>query len=433
MTSTAHERLLRAEQGTGTGGPVVTLATVLLVLIPLVPRPTFGGTVGLVAPLVGAAFVYLAVLTVGRHVPEHLATKRVLMSGCFIAVAVATMLYAARVGIRVERPETGYVISRVLLVLFIVACCCLLAGPALDVGIRRFMWGVIPLAILVGFLALTGVTFLEPVSPSRTLGATFPWFKTSGVPRSFGEQAILLSMALAYVLCYWNRLGRLFRATLLVSCIVILAAGQSRNMMLAALAVVLMWFLVVRLRARAVIRPALVAAMAATFVVQLLLPRLSDFAVVRALVGENVFQRNVSIRFTLAQEAGESIVSDWFGILFGNSHVDWFKEVGLDAGVHNFFLGELLFLGVVGGALTVWGFFIRPLGVVTRILMDRQTHDRERIRRADFAVTAGVGVLISLNFYEGFFSLILGVYIALLWQLMLGRDTATSGESDDRR
>jgi hypothetical protein len=81
----------------------------------------------------------------------------------------------------------------------------------------------------------------------------------------------------------------------------------------------------------------------------------------------------------------------------------------------------LLFLGLIGGSLTILGIFFFPLASILRSLsVDALSADQRRRRK--LVPTAAAGVLVSLNFYEGFFSLALGVYMGMVWYLMLGRD-----------
>ena len=409
---TAHERVK---------DPAQWLALVLVVTIPLVPRPTFPGPSSVIAPTI---VVLMAALAVVHSLVGRADRRSVLNSGVFGAMLLATVIYGARVGWNGERAEVSFVVSRILFLLLIVSICSLLTGPLVDKALRWFAIGVLPLALLVAIIAVTGLHFLEAASPARTLGITFPWKKTAGVPRSFGEQGIVISMALSYTLVHWNRLRRSFRWSLLGACFVLVAAGQSRNIFLGTFVVLLTWFMIVRPGRTSWLRPALISSGAAVLVMQQVLPYLMDTELGRDVVGQGIFQRNVESRFTLFNGAARMIADSPFRSILGWSHEDWRSSnlLTVEAGVHNFFASSLLFLGLIGGSLTIWALFIRPLGHAVALCKSNRLVEDQQLR-VRFVVTAGTGVLVSLNFYEGFFSLALGLYIAIAWQLLLGRDS----------
>lgn len=402
--------------------PMQWLAVLVVAIVPWVPRPTFDGPTSVLAPAVVVLLLFLAMLhTIDRRRGNR---RSVLNSGVFGAVLASTVLYGGRAVWNGDDAELNLVISRIMFVAMIVACCSIFTGPAMDRAVRWFAIGAIPLALLVAVISVTGLHFLEAPSPGRTLGITFPWRKTAGVPRSFGEQGIVISLTLAYTLVYWRRLQRPLRWALLFSSLVLVAAGQSRNIFLGTFAVVVMWFLVVRKGRVGWARVALIASGAAVLVMQQVMPYLLNTSLGRDIVGQGIFERNVESRFTLFNGAAKMIGNSPFRSVLGWSHEDWRASnlLQVDAGVHNFFASSLLFLGLVGGVLALWGLFFRPLGQAV-LLFKRDSPPDERRLRVRYVLVAGAGVLVSLNFYEGFFSLALALYIAFTWQLLLDRDT----------
>lgn len=407
--------------------PMQWLAVLIVFVTPLVPRPTFVGPTRYVAPALVVLLLCLAVL----HAMSSQRGRRhsVLNSAVFAVMLASTVMYGARVIWNGERGEVNFVISRVMFVVMIVACCSLLTGVAMDRAIRWFALGAIPLALLVALIAVTGLHILEAPRPGRTLGITFPWHKTAGVPRSFGEQGIIISMTLAYCLVYWGRLGRFLKVALPMASLILFAAGQSRNIFLGTFAVLAMWLFIVKPRRLGSARLALVASGAAVLVMQQVLPYLSNTSFGRDVVGQGIFERNVESRFTLFNGALKMINNSPLRSILGWSHDDWRNSnlLQVDAGVHNFFASSLLFLGLIGGFLTLWGLFVRPLGHALALFKNESLAESRQLR-VKYVLTAGTGVLVSLNFYEGFFSLAVALYVAFTWQLLLNRDGEVGDE-----
>jgi O-antigen ligase len=395
-------------------------AMVIFLLIPLIPRPTFGGPWTLVAPAaVLMSVVLVALFSLSRSVRGPALTTH----AAFGLVALGTMVYGARVIANGDSNETTYLMSRLLLILFAASVSYLLWGNAFEKSLKLLVWGILALALLVAVIGMTGVVVLESPAPPRTLGVTFPWYKTAGVPRSFGEQGIFVSLLLAYMLVYHRELPRSLRALTVVASLVLVAMGQSRNIYVGVVAVLLVWLLGLKMLNLARTRVVLVACAAAVLVVQVVLPVTDTVGVSQGFVGEGVYASNVEARFTLIDGAIRLINDDPTGAILGWSHQEWIAHSSLsqDSGVHNFFASSLLFLGLIGGSLTILGIFFFPLASILKSLSaDDLTPEQQR--RRQFVATAAAGVLVSLNFYEGFFSLALGVYMGMMWYLMLGRD-----------
>ncbi len=397
--------------------PVLVASMLLMAAVPLVPRPTSGGALALVAPVVGAVFAYLAVV-------EVLATGRrggPRLPGALAATAsLATAAYAVRVLWLGETEEIQFVISRVLLVFVVCSVTVLAAGHGDEELLRAFAYGVLVLGALVALVGVTGIHLLEAPSPARTLGIRLPWFKTAGVPRSYGEQGVIVSLALAYLLVYGRRLPPVLRVGLPAACVVIVAMGQSRNVLLAAVTVVLAWFLVIRPGHWLLARITLLACGVATLVVEQLLPLIADTSLGAALIGQGIFQRNVEARFGLVGGAVHLVRDQPLRALVGWQHQDWrqFNLTDYDVGVHNHIASSVLFLGVIAGTATLLVVFVLPLHRLLVVL--GSTPVPEVRRRAQVLVTAATGILVSLNFYEGFFSLTVGIFVGLTWAFLVG-------------
>jgi hypothetical protein len=337
-------------------------------------------------------------------------------AGWLIGGLLATAWYAARVFFDPLSSEAAYAISRILLLAIIISLFTLYRGLQLEVILKTYSWGFIALSVLVVFIGITGYVLIEPPRPGRSLGLEVPWFKTPGVPRSFGEQGIIVSLMLAYVLGYWRRLYTPHRWLLLGGCIAVTVMGQSRNMILAALVVSATLVFVANRRRWTLLRLCVVGAVAATFLLEQILPSIANTGVGSALIGEGIYMENVETRFALIDGVTALIQARPFSAIAGFDHADWIaSEQSLEeAGVHNHFVGTLIFFGVPAGALMLWAVFFAP---AWRILNQLSSGilDPEAELRARVLISALCGVFVSLNFYEGFFSLTLGIVCALLW------------------
>jgi hypothetical protein len=284
---------------------------------------------------------------------------------------------------------------------------------------RGLMAGGGVLGVLVLVIGVTGVHFLEPVRPGRTLGVQLPFFKTAGVPRSFGEQGILVSLLLAHVIVYWSQLGRVRRYVGVTAVVVLVAFGQSRNMLLATLVVVIA-AMVARTRRYKLLGALLLTATFATFIVAAAIPLISATTVGSALIGEGIYERNVFARFSLTDAATDLIVSDPLGAMLGYTREEWgahyASSSGEEEGVHNHLLATILFLGVPAGVASLWLMFWHP---ATQLLgqLAGEGLSAEQRRRRHFLLVALAGVLTSINFYEGFFSLFLAFFVGFMMRV----------------
>ncbi len=402
-------------------GLLGAMALLLAATVPLLPRPTSSGIGSLAAPLVGASLVYCAftdrLTWPRRRSPAPFPARWTLM------LIAATAFYALRVATQTDLSEFPFVLSRLLLLTIIVSCCLVFSQTTTESVLRWFALGGILLGVLVAYIGVTGAVILEAPAPARTLGIELPVFKTAGVPRSYGEQGIILSLILAYMLGYWSRFGVVLKLSLVMTCGFIVVMGQSRNMLLASVVVLSTWFLVARHRQWRTLRLVIILCAAATFLVEQFLPLITSNFLGRALVGQGIFEENVTTRFEVSEGAVALISSSPFAAVVGFDHGDW--SVGVPdyegVGVHNHFLATLLFVGLIAGAVTLWALFIGPAAAVLHSLEEDDLTDAQVLRR-QVALTAMAGVLISLNFYEGFFSFALAVFIGLLWLLGVGYD-----------
>ncbi len=406
---------------------MVKVAMTGVLLMALVPRPTVIGPLRFAAPLLATTIVFASLWHYAAH--RHRSGRGWLpVSG--LMLLLVTAVYGTRVLGSGSVDEYQYVVSRFLMVFVVIALCYFAATTGPESLWRALSYGVIVLSALVLFIGVTGVTFLEAARPGRTLGITVPLFKSTGVPRSYGEQGIIAALATSYLLGYWSQLTPRFRNLLSAAVLVLVVVGQSRNMLLAVVATVAVWFLATRRRRYVLVGAALLVAGLATFFVRLVLPVVGSTAVGQALIGEGVFEVNVFGRFTLVDDALVLIRSDPSRFLLGFEHSDWSMYYsslqGEETGIHNNIVASLLFLGVFAGMASLYLLYAGPARLVLHQLRHADLHPEHRQRRL-VAVTGLVGTLTSLNFYEGFFSLVVAVQVGILWALATGGDRSFAG------
>jgi len=411
---------------------MVSITLLVILLIPLVPRPTVGSSLRYVAPGVGVVLLLVSLLHWGaRGGSGQFETG----SRIPIVLLTVTAFYAGRAVFTDFESESEYAVSRVLMVMLIVCTYYLFSfDTSPEAAWRWFAIGCLPLASLVVAIGVTGNDFLGTAYPGRPLGITIPWSKTTGVPRSFGEQGIVVAVATSYMLGYWTQISRIMRVLLTGSLVVIVITGQSRNMYLSALVVLVVWFVFARRNRWSLMGYSLVVAGLSTFFVEVTLPLIAETGFGRSIIGEGIFERNIYTRFSIVHGAVDVISTNPIRVLVGIDHSDWtlfwLSRTGESVGLHNNIFASLLYLGVIGGAITLLVLYAIPAIRILRQLKNDALTPTDVTRRR-VALTGLAGTLISINFYEGFFSLALALQVGLLWVLMVGRDLSTSTNFED--
>ncbi|MET3861660.1 hypothetical protein ABIE38_002596 [Dietzia sp. 2505] len=355
----------------------------------------------------------------------------VLFPGYFHLIAIlafAYSLYAARVLFTQEYSELSHVASRFVLLLIAASFCHILRNVSLQKALNWYALGAALLACLAVFIALTGLTIFEAPRPSRDLGVTLPLMKTAGVPRSFGEQGIVVAIVLSYVLVFWSNLSRTKRGLAIATVVSLQLTGQSRNMILSMVIVVVAWILV-RKGTNAIVASVLLAGSSvSTFLVEQVYPSLADTGLGSSIVGEGVLESNVTARFQLVQGAMKLITEQPAKSLIGWSHSEWLvvAPFGLENNIHNHFIALLIYLGLPIGILTIALFFVVPLLKILGSIGSDSVGGLNK--NTTFVIVCGCGVLSSLNFYEGFFSISLAVYVGLVWSMAYIDISKTSRE-----
>lgn len=267
---------------------------------------------------------------------------------------------------------------------------------------RRLRLAVLNGAVIAASLALIAAIrsrgfFGADILPTRDFILPVNLPKTTGVPRSFGEQGLILAGGLAMRSSVEKSSYRQL-ATLIV--IAGFLVGQSRNM-LVVLASVLFVLLIRRFVGSLSGLAGLIGILA--LLSPIVASALVSQSVVREqFVGEGIFERNVDARLSLLDEVSELTERHPLALRpFGSDRSEW-GEIA-DAAPHNHFVSLIVFDGYAG-VFFVTVMYLMP--ILRSGGRERALHDPE------FAWM--VGAMVALSFYEGAFSASLVVALAFL-------------------
>ncbi|MGI9272588.1 MAG: O-antigen ligase family protein [Woeseiaceae bacterium] len=402
------------------GSPIEKFTVALIALLPFLPRPTLEHPIRFVVPIFALVFLLInanRLIAAVSSVPREARVKEL--------VAIGAVLFVGYFGwsvINAQSSELSRVFARGLWIAVYLSMVIWFFCTAVSLSriYKCIFLSSVALSILVIFVGLTGVTIFEAPIPGRTYGVAIPFFKNTGVPRSYGEFGVLMSIAWAYWLVHFRQMPistRVITGILLVTAIFI---SQSRSTYLAIL--VISGACAVNWLVRNTSDKARKTAFKLMLVGAILLPALLELVLaspigrigfVEAMIGQETFEENVLTRFLIISSALDALLEGGASALFGISHAVWdanFEVIGQrPIALHNHFLSNLVFYGLIGGTLSLFAFFLYPfLGVLRRQI---QFRDRTSL----VALLALFGGIVNLHFYEGFFSLILALELALLW------------------
>ncbi|GJM17012.1 MAG: hypothetical protein DHS20C13_23390 [Thermodesulfobacteriota bacterium] len=138
---------------------------------------------------------------------------------------------------------------------------------------------------------------------------------------------------------------------------------------------------------------------------------LHDIPIVNIFVGEGIYEKNIYYRSDTNRMAAAFLIESPLRSLVGIPHSEWSlfyidEEIEI-GGLHNHFLSNIIFLGLLGGLLNML-LYIIPLASITKNL-----HINNKGLYLTFLAT--VGTITCLQFYEGFFSIITIFILSTLW------------------
>ncbi len=380
-------------------------------LLPWIPRPTAGGLSAGLAPAATIVIVLLFVLKLAAV--SNLSAKLRRAASAYIVVSILIIVCLLLKVFWYQEPiEFPYLAGRALVVVVTFVC---FMWMALTPGcvprvFRSFLLGYLLLSCLMIVVGITGVGVFEAVRPSRNYGFTF--YKTAGVPRSYGELAIMGCIAWSYLLVFRTTMRRSF--WLVSMCLVALSflVGQSRTGLIAWACVTVAFLVLARSSTLVLLRPAYVAICSTAFVAGVALTHFQDTWLVQAVVGQKTLANNVDDRlgqFTLGLET--IVHQNLFSALFGYPRAAWAADTqarfGAPVELHNHLLSTVVFFGLAGGLLFLFLMYFVPLWLVAG-----QTR---QIRDGLFLGLGGLGAILSLQFYEGFFSPVVCLLMGGCW------------------
>jgi len=342
-----------------------------------------------------------------------------------LLLTLPLVVYGLRLLINDQFDEVGYWLGRTEMSLGIFATFVWLCLSTVDTrqAYRYLLIGYMLLCVPMIYVGVTGQRLLEEARPTRNYGFYDPFFKAAGVPRSYGELAILSSAALAYLLVYRHTTRRLPWVIAMGTFVISLLVAQSRTGFLAAF-VVLACYLGLRSPARVTVaRVSVLTAILFPLAVQFVDLSSIKYGPLSGFFSDRTLELNAQQRISMDSLAISHLLQfDLSGIFFGYSRADWLLDISSLIGrpqvLHNMFLSTLLYFGWVAGSVVLIAFFLAPIFAIAR----RGLH-----RQADVcAFLSAVGMIVSLQFYEGFFSLIVMLEIAVLWYVAYVRHEGPS-------
>ena len=383
----------------------------LVCLMPLFPRPTIDSVLKFIAP--GSIVVVASLFAIWIVNGRALILRRNREIWLMMTIGASILgFYGARIFMKSEWGEMPYFVSRSLGFLLMVMLSLWILMRRIDIQklFSAVLVGFIALSVIVIFCGISGVALFGELRPSRDYMVQLPFYKTTGVPRSYGEFGILASAAWAYLLTEKKRLnvaGKMFFGALVLLAV---AISQSRSTYLAILFVTGSHLILYVAKSRWIRSLLIITALVLPLMLEAMSDELQAIPVVRGFLGEGVVNKNVYSRLAINRVALDFLTSSPADLAFGSGHTEWlealYENEGLEGALHNHFLSNAVFLGVVGGTLSVLLLLWPVMFIAWKIRLDRESQ---------LLILASVGAISCLQFYEGFFSIILIAEMSAFW------------------
>ena len=274
---------------------------------------------------------------------------------------------------------------------------------------RMFFYGFLVSAAICIFCGFTGIQILEEdsIKPSRFLGL----MKSTGIFRSFGEFGIMAALAWAYLMYFAKKLPPIVALVGFVMILLAIAISQSRNVYLVITVVTASAILFRSMRIPALGRVSLAAFIIfVPLIVEVSMPILRSTSLGTQLIGEGILQTNVEVRFEHIRDAQDLIVKDPVLALVGFPREEWRDQMlekhGHAVAPHNHFVSSIIFLGIIGGSVWIFGLFIVPAVAMSEV-------EQQPVDQMTFVIM--LGAITGLSFYEGFFSCVVILALAMTW------------------
>ncbi len=382
-------------------------------LIPLMPRATSLGPERWVVPALMVLLIGGWIINLRRVVPFHGSNLQLL--ALILGFSIAAFVFRVLVHGELEL-EYPRIIARILFAVGLVAMTHWLCSTTIakKTVFKAFLLGFLTTSLLTVFCGITGIQILEEdsIKPSRFFGL----YKSTGIFRSFGEFGIMGGIAWTYLIIYARRLTPSFWLLAATLVLMALLVAQSRNVYFTWLVVTLLATTLLLFRL-----PKFLYAFLAVFivllpvVVEFSIPILQETSFGNKIVGTGtILERNVDVRFDQYGDALVMASRDPSSALLGCSRQSW-EELMLEThgnviAPHNHFLSNVVFSGLIGGGVWICGLFIFPC-----ILLSQSIDTEDPI--VAISLVSLVGAMVGLSFYEGFFSVVVMLAIAMAWSV----------------
>lgn len=397
----------------------------MLFLIPFIPRPTLDHPSKYLAPVVIAALAYIyALWFLARKDKSNTPHDKTAVLGTVLMTVMS--IYLARVVVNGEWDELPHLGGRLLgsvLVVITLGWMNKRNIPLKDVY-RAIFNGSVGLSLIVIFVGVTGIAVFGEIKHARTLGIAIPFHKSVGIPRSYGEFGVIMSVAWAYMLIYGGEYKAKLRVFLGVVLFMAILISQSRSTWVGIIMVTAGYMLLKSRATKRIVASLLLVALVIPVAIEMV-PK--DLPVVKSLVGESTYKTNVSKRYDQYRRAVDLLTNKPSVLLLGIKHSMWMEYSsgveGEEESLHSHFFSILIFLGLIGGTINLLVYLLPMLNLISI-----NTYANRDI---SMLVISVLGVLTCLHFYEGFFSMITSVVTASMWHSYRMLSDGAGGETAD--
>jgi O-antigen ligase len=379
----------------------------LIFLLVFLPMPTIESPAAYLAPVVISVVFFIYILnlaTTNISIPRKSGITTVIL----LMVAVLS-IYSIRVLLNQEWNEAKYFISRILSFVSIILFLIWMESRRIPLKAiyKTIFFSVLLISVAVIIL---GTTDYGEGGAQRTLIIKMPFYKNIATPRSFGEFGIFVTAAWAYFLLFKKEYNFFIRMMMAIMLMLTTVITQSRSTWLAFLIVYAVYVINKYRLIRRAPGVVLTLAMIMPIVVFLAITTLGDTFLLKGMIGEGIWKTNVNVRFEVDSMALDVLAKHPIKMLVGMSHADWvrlYPKGGIAVGLHNHFLSNIVFLGMIGGSFYLLLYLIPMI----RIIKSNYSDDKD----AALMMLVSLGLLTCLHFYEGFFSPIASLEISTLW------------------
>ena len=306
-------------------------------------------------------------------------------------------------------------------------------GNLTDSGLKRifrkYLVGISVLSVVAIYISLTGNNFTgEILRPSRGLGLLPSGFKTAGLPRSYGEFAIIMTGGFAALLWMWRDYSFISRWSLFTLFAFGTSVSHSRNVYLST-GLLFAVFIAARIQSRstepvkawtfrglgyaAIFSPVIIAAFLGSSV--------RSSSIGAYFVGEGVFERNADSRSNHVRGGLDVLLNDPGAAINGTSLETWFATIGDDAVPHNQFISLLIFGIPVLGLLIIHLTYFRN---IKRVAVTR-------VPERTLAMAWLASSVFAFSNYQGLFAPSAALMLGLIFSIPL-RQIIRDGEPSDQ-